>query len=50
VKFSWMMLKTCGTSIAAPAPWTSRKPISAWLSGASAQASDAVVKMSTPAR
>jgi len=50
VKVSWMMLKTCGTSTAAPAPWTSRKAISAWLSGASAQASEAAVKTSTPAR
>ncbi len=49
-KVSWMMLNTCGTSTAAPAPWTSRKAIRAWLSGASAQASEAAVKTSTPAR
>ena len=50
VKVSWMMLKTCGTSTAAPAPWTSRKAIRTWLPGASAQASDAVVKTAAPAR
>ncbi len=45
-----MMLKTCGTSTAAPAPWTNLKPTSTWLSGASAQARDAEVKTITPAR
>jgi len=45
-----MMLKTCGTSTAAPAPWTSLKPTRTWLSGASAQARDAAVKTITPTR
>jgi len=31
-------------------PWTSLKPTRTWLSGASAQASDAAVKTRMPAR
>ena len=46
---SWMRLNTCGTSIAAPAPCANLNATSSWLSGASAQASEAAVNMITPA-
>ena len=46
---SWMRLNTCGTSIAAPAPCANLNATSSWLSGASAQASEAAVKVTTPA-
>ena len=47
-KLRWIMLKTCGTISAAPAPWSARTTISAWLAGASPHANDAPVKRARP--
>ena len=47
---SWMMLMICGIIAAAPAPWTNRAAMSAPMSGASPQASEASVNTATPSR
>jgi hypothetical protein len=49
-KFSWIPLKTCGTSSAALMPWTTRAAMRTPAPGASPHASDAAVKPTRPVR
>ena len=43
------MASVCGISMAAPSPWTARKPISQPAPGASPQAAEATVNTTIPA-
>ena len=44
------MASVCGISIAAPSPWTARKPISKPGPGANPHAADATVNRMIPAK
>jgi hypothetical protein len=50
VKFSWMPVRACGNISAAPAPCTTRRPISTRMSGASPAPSEAAPNTPMPSR
>ncbi|GAA3508566.1 hypothetical protein GCM10022416_62760 [Actinomadura keratinilytica] len=50
VKFRWIMLITCGVSIAALAPWANRNATSRPVDGATPHASEAAVNAARPTR